>query len=276
MDDAQLRTVWQQRQIDDRIAHVSQPLAILTKHVLAKRFRQLSNLAAIWDEIDPRRHRRAHRAGEFLSTPRRADGDGGLGPPSLPAPTLLDGGLMREIQARFRGALNKVRLVPGQFYSVDLAGRPRYEFDTRRASLIPAPPRRPARARAPLKRPPDRPIMPAGRPHSSRALSVHRCDAARSLRMARPWPASPGRRFTASGRRAASPASAWGGGTRPSAPAPRSSWSPGHAGDVYLHAPLRHGPGQDRPAPGELPRQPLRAEGPGRRRASWPGAAAGR
>jgi len=42
--------------------------------------------------------------------------------------TLLRGGLLRAIQANFAGAINKVRLVPGQFAAVDLAGDRRYEF----------------------------------------------------------------------------------------------------------------------------------------------------
>jgi hypothetical protein len=128
MEDAQLRTVWQQRQIDDHIAHVSQPLAILTKHVLAKRFRQLRDLAAIWDELIPEPIAE-HTALESFSHSR-----GVLtvvvdsAAHRFQLRTLLDGGILREIQARFGGSLNKVRLVPGQFYSVDLAGRPRYEF----------------------------------------------------------------------------------------------------------------------------------------------------
>ncbi len=42
--------------------------------------------------------------------------------------TLLDGGLKRQIQARFGGALNRIRVMPGQFYSVDVSGRRRYQF----------------------------------------------------------------------------------------------------------------------------------------------------
>jgi hypothetical protein len=130
MDDAQLRTVWQQRQWDDGLAHISQPLAILTQHILAKRFRQLRDLAAIWDEVIPQAIAE-HTALEGFTQHR-----GVLtvlvdsAAHRFQLKTLLDGGLMREIQARFSGALNKIRLVPGQFSSVDLAGRPRYEFGT--------------------------------------------------------------------------------------------------------------------------------------------------
>ena len=131
MDDAQLRTVWQQRQIDDRIAHISQPLAILTKHVLAKRFHQLRDLAAIWDELIPQPITEHTALESFHRGTLTVVVDSAAHRYQLRM--LLDGGLMRELQGRFSGALNKVRLVPGQFYSVDLAGRPRYEFYPRRS-----------------------------------------------------------------------------------------------------------------------------------------------
>ena len=53
MDDAQLRTVWQQRQYDSRISSISEPLAMFMKNTLAKRVKQLSQLSTIWDEIIP-------------------------------------------------------------------------------------------------------------------------------------------------------------------------------------------------------------------------------
>jgi predicted nucleic acid-binding Zn ribbon protein len=126
MDDAQLRTVWQQRQFNDRVANLGQPLAVLMKHTLARRFRQLSRLAAIWDELIPESIR-DHTALDSFS--------GGVltvvvdsAPHRFQLQTLLRGGLLRAIQANFSGAINKVRLVPGQFAAVDLAGDRRYEF----------------------------------------------------------------------------------------------------------------------------------------------------
>jgi hypothetical protein len=126
MDEAQLRTVWQQRQFRDGAVHVGQPLAVLMKHTLAKRVRQLASLAEIWDELVPESIRE-HTALESFrggiltvivdSTPHR-----------FHLRTLLAGGLLKELQARFSGALSRVRLVPGQFSSVDVAGRRRYEF----------------------------------------------------------------------------------------------------------------------------------------------------
>jgi len=126
MDDAQLRTIWQQRQFDDRVSHLSHPLAMLMKHTLGKRVRQLSSLAEIWDDLIPRAIHDHTAMDRF---------NGGVLTVLVDSPAhrfqlrnLLDGGIMREIQRRFSGALNKIRLVPGQFYSVDFSGAPRYEF----------------------------------------------------------------------------------------------------------------------------------------------------
>jgi hypothetical protein len=126
MDDAQLRTIWQQRQVNDRVAPLSQPLSWFMKHTLAKRARQLGQLAKIWDDLIPETIR-DHTALEKFQ--------GGVLTVLVDSPahrfqlqTLLMGGLLRELQSRFPGALNKVRVVPGRFYSVDLAGSRRYEF----------------------------------------------------------------------------------------------------------------------------------------------------
>jgi hypothetical protein len=127
MDDAQLRTIWQQRQYDYRIRPLSESVGHLVKHQLAKRVRKLSELAGIWDECIPSPIR-DHTALEGFhrgvltvlcdSASQR-----------FRLQTLLAGGLMQEIQRRFSGALNKVRVVPGQFYSVDVeTGSCRYEW----------------------------------------------------------------------------------------------------------------------------------------------------
>ena len=126
MDDAKLQTVWEQRQLRDTTSHLGSSLTMLMKHTLAKRVKQLSQLAEVWDEIVPEEIG-AHTALESFnrgvltvivdSAPHRF----GL-------QTLLAGGLMKILQSRFGGALNKVNLVPGQFYSLDLAGMPRYQF----------------------------------------------------------------------------------------------------------------------------------------------------
>jgi len=131
MDDAQLRTVWQQRQFDDRIAHISQPLTIFTKHVLAKRVRQLSSLAEIWDEVIPKSIADHTALESFNRGVLTVIVDSAAHRFKLKM--LLEEGLTDEIRRRFSGPLDKIRLVPGQFYSVDLAGQSRYEFDTHRS-----------------------------------------------------------------------------------------------------------------------------------------------
>jgi len=126
MDDAQLRTVWLQRQFPEAAIPISAPLSAFMKYTLARRVRQLQNLADIWDEVIPQAIRE-HTALESLhrgtltvivdSASHR-----------FQLQNLLAGGLMAEIQKRFTGSLNKIRVLPGQFYSVDLAGQRRYEF----------------------------------------------------------------------------------------------------------------------------------------------------
>jgi hypothetical protein len=126
MDDAQLKTVWQQRQFRPTASHVSQPMATLVKRTLAKRVKQLSKLAEIWDEMIPE--------GIRVHTAMEAFQDGVLtvivdsASHRFQLQTLLAAGLMRQIQASLPQALNRIRLVPGQFFSVDVAGGQRYEF----------------------------------------------------------------------------------------------------------------------------------------------------
>ncbi len=126
MEETQLRTIWQQRQFNDRAAPLSRPLGMFMKYKLAKKVRQLSKLSDVWDALIPEEIN-DHTALESFnrgvltvtvdSSPHRYN-----------LQMLLSGGLMRELQARFDGAVNKVRLIPGQFSSVDLSGARRYEF----------------------------------------------------------------------------------------------------------------------------------------------------
>ncbi len=127
MDDAQLRTIWQQRQYDAQIACLSEPLAVFMKQTLAKRVKQLGQLSAIWDEVVPQPIQDHTALDSFQRGVLTVLVDSASHRFHLQ--TLLTGGLMKEIQERFEGALNKIRLVPGQFYSVDLeTGQKRYEF----------------------------------------------------------------------------------------------------------------------------------------------------
>lgn len=125
MDDAQLRTVWQQRQFNDRVVPLGQPLAVLVKHTLGKRVRQIGRLAEVWDDLIPP-NLAEHTALEgFRSGTLTVIVDSS--PHRFQLRQLLDGGLLGEIRSRFSGALNKVRLIPGQFATTDELGRPRYQ-----------------------------------------------------------------------------------------------------------------------------------------------------
>jgi hypothetical protein len=127
MDDAQLRTIWQQRQQQFQATFVSEPLGLFMKQKLAKRVRQIGELAAIWDDLLPediRRHTALDGLQRGVLTVLVDNAS-----QRFHLQTLLTGGLMRELQSRFSGSIQKVRLVPGQFYSVDVeTGEKRYEF----------------------------------------------------------------------------------------------------------------------------------------------------
>jgi len=126
MDDRQLRTAWHNRQPSDTITHLSGPLTVLMKHTLSKRARQLGELARVWDEVIPQ-ELREHTALEGYSR--------GIltvlvdsAPHRFQIEMLLKSGLHKVLAGKFSGALDRIKLVPGQFYSVDLQGFPRYRF----------------------------------------------------------------------------------------------------------------------------------------------------
>ena len=118
MDDAQLQTVWQQRQFKDRATHLGQPLAYLMKHRFARLVRQLSNLAKIWDEVIPAKIAEHTALESFHRGVLTVVVDSAAHRFRLQV--LLMGGLQKAIQERFNGPLNKIRLMPGQFQSVEL------------------------------------------------------------------------------------------------------------------------------------------------------------
>jgi len=117
MDDAVLHTVWQQRQRRDRLTPLAMPLGQLMSKTLAKRARQLGSLAALWDEVIPDSIREHTALEGFHRGTLTVMVDSASHRFNLR--TLLSGGLLKEIQARCPQAINKVRLVPGQFYTVD-------------------------------------------------------------------------------------------------------------------------------------------------------------
>ncbi|MCL2700067.1 MAG: DUF721 domain-containing protein [Phycisphaerae bacterium] len=126
MNDAQLQTIWQQRRASGGGVPLSGPLSLLMKRSLAKRVRQLGALASVWDELVPATIR-DHTALEGFS--------GGTLTVTVDSAshrfqlqTLLAAGLLKQLQSRLPMALNKVKLVPGQFYCLDETGAPRYEL----------------------------------------------------------------------------------------------------------------------------------------------------
>lgn len=126
MDDAQLRTVWQQRQMRDRVAPLTESLGAFMKYKLARRVKQLGELAGIWDEVIPEQiasHTALERFNRGVLTVL-VDSSAHR----YQLQTLLSGGVQREIQRRFSGAITKIRLTPGQFSFIDLSGAARYEF----------------------------------------------------------------------------------------------------------------------------------------------------
>ena len=127
MDDAQLRTVWEQRQPRMRAVPLAEPLGMFIRHKLAKRVKQLSKISAIWDNVIPStigHHTALESFANGVLTVR-------VDSPShrFHLQTLLRGGIEKEIRSRFSGTLRKIRTVPGQFYSVDMeTGGKRYLF----------------------------------------------------------------------------------------------------------------------------------------------------
>ncbi|KKL17376.1 hypothetical protein LCGC14_2486170 [marine sediment metagenome] len=127
MDDTQLRTIWQQRQYGRRISPLSESLGVLMKHQLKRRVRQLSELACIWDSTIPAPIQDHTAMDSFQRGVLTVLVDSASHRFHLQ--NLLRGGATKAIQQRFSGALNKIRLVPGQFYSIDLeTGQKRYQF----------------------------------------------------------------------------------------------------------------------------------------------------
>ena len=78
MDDAQLQTIWQQRQPRYRAASVAEPLAMLMKQRLSRRVKQLGQLGLIWAELVPDAIREHAALERFCDGARRHDGAHGV------------------------------------------------------------------------------------------------------------------------------------------------------------------------------------------------------
>ncbi len=127
MDDAQLHTIWQQRQGQYRLVPLAEPLGVLMKHKLGRRVKQLGDLGEIWDDVLPEDYREHTALESFSRGTLTVMVDSASRRFHLQK--LLAGGLQQEIQRRFKGSLNRIRIVAGQFYNVDTeTGQKRYEF----------------------------------------------------------------------------------------------------------------------------------------------------
>ncbi len=127
MDDAQLRTIWQQKRPYDTTAALAGPLSILMKHKLAKRVKQLGQLGAIWDEVIPDQLREHTALESFNRGTLTVMVDSASH--RFQIQSVLNNGLTAEIRTRFSGALNRIKLIPGQFYSIDVeTGAKRYNL----------------------------------------------------------------------------------------------------------------------------------------------------
>jgi hypothetical protein len=118
MDESQLRNVWRNRQGRGGPAPLGEPLTRLMKRRLAKRVRQIGALAAIWDECIPQYIREHTALVNFARGVLTVAVDSA--PHRYQLLVLLRNGLQEAIRERFPGALNRVRLVPGEFDCLDL------------------------------------------------------------------------------------------------------------------------------------------------------------
>ncbi|KPK85779.1 MAG: hypothetical protein AMJ81_02760 [Phycisphaerae bacterium SM23_33] len=123
MDESQLRNVWQSRQHRDGISPLGEPLTYLMKTRLAKRVRQIGALAAIWDECIPEYIRDHTALVNFARGTLTVAVDSAAHRYQLQE--RLRNGLQEAIRERFPGSVNRIRLVPGQFDSLDLPDRNR-------------------------------------------------------------------------------------------------------------------------------------------------------
>jgi len=110
MDDATLRTIWQQKRGKYRPVNLAEPLAVLMKKNLARNVRDVGDISEAWDEILPpeilphtalESYNRGVLTVSVSSSSRRYQ-----------LQTFLSGGGMQELRERSRRALNRVKLVP--------------------------------------------------------------------------------------------------------------------------------------------------------------------
>jgi hypothetical protein len=112
MDDATLRTIWQQKRGRYRPVNLAEPLTILMKKELSRNVRDVGDISEAWDQILPpeivnhtslESYNRGVLTVSVSSSSRR-----------FQLQTFLSGGGLQELRDRCRRAINKVKLVPAK------------------------------------------------------------------------------------------------------------------------------------------------------------------
>ncbi|OPX24371.1 MAG: hypothetical protein B1H04_02180 [Planctomycetales bacterium 4484_123] len=117
MDDSQLRHVWRNGQRHDGVSSLSEPLTRLVQYRLARRVRQLGQLAAAWDECIPQYIREHTALVSYARGTLTVAVDSAAHRYRLQR--LLQDGLEQAIRERLPSALRRIRLVPGSFDAVE-------------------------------------------------------------------------------------------------------------------------------------------------------------
>lgn len=117
MDDSQLRQAWANRQGRESIFPLAQALEHLVHKKLARQVKKVGQLSAVLDEVLPGfilehaalvSYNRGSVTLAVDSAPYRYQLD-----------LLLKNGLLAAIRERFAGPINRVRVVPGNFDSLE-------------------------------------------------------------------------------------------------------------------------------------------------------------
>ena len=126
MDDAQLQTVWRNRQANWHCDPIARPLAMFMKHTLGRRVKQVGKLVGAWQEVIPAELAEHTCLESFQRGVLTVLVD--TAAHRFQLQNLLNAGLIKDLQKRFGGPLNRVKLVPGQFYSLDDNDQRRFAF----------------------------------------------------------------------------------------------------------------------------------------------------
>jgi len=110
MDDIQLKTAWQQKRGKHRIINISEPLAILMKHKIAKQVRNCADISAAWEKILPENilgHAvlQGYNRGTLTVAAQSAS-------KRFQLRTFLSGKGLNQLRKQAGRAINKVRIVP--------------------------------------------------------------------------------------------------------------------------------------------------------------------